>query len=1518
MKYQTIHIEGTILSADILDKIEQSAIAGQKPIDFGTSNNVKDDIANAWADAQSYWSIYQRRIAQLNINQSGVTETRNHWIVPLLGLLGYGLEVQQKGKVVNNKNYHISHRDNTRDKDSESNLGYPVHIMGCNDELDRKRQDSGPRMSPHGLLQEYLNLTEHLYGIVTNGLRLRLLRDSSRLIKLSYIEFDLDRMMQENHYADFAIMYRLLHASRMPVDMESSAESFIELFHQESLESGSRIRDGLSDAVEKCIVDFANGFLSHPENESLRELIRSQILSYDDFYHYQLRLIYRLLFLMVIEERDLVFPKDADRKKRDIYYNYYSINRLRKLAGKRYLADAKYKDYWISLKNTFKLFENTKYGKPLGIKPLAGELFGWHALGELTECAIDNSVIITCLSDLSIFTNPVNNQTMRVNYGALNVEEFGSVYEGLLEYDPVIDDYRTYMKFSFEAGNKRSSSGSHYTPDELVQPLIKHSLEYVIEDKLKEAKEIHNSNPDKILKHLQEEKLLSITVCDVACGSGHILLNAARRIATELALVRTGEEQPSPKAFRAAIRDVICNCIYGVDLNPLAVELCKVALWLEAHNPNEPLNFLDHHIKCGNAIVGLAHKEELERGIANEAFKKLPGDDKGIISELSKRNKKEIKNRTSGYRIFNFEYSLGRNLQKALQKFNNVTSMPEKTPPQIEAKTEAYKALQDDLAIHDLQAIADIQVAQFFIPKTEENKQKIITDEKYFRLLAGENTLQGQAVAQAQTVAFRKRFFHWFLEFPEIMNNGGFDCILGNPPFLGGMKLSTNYGPNFLNFIHCNYFPAKGTCDLAGYFFRRVFSIIKKQGFQGLISTNTIAQGDTRESSLVIIEKENGSINFAIRSTKWPGLAAVEVALLTIYKGDWNRELYLDNKPVSQITTYLDDTDFLGEPYKLNQNDNRSFIGSYVLGKGFILTPEKTQDLINRNPKNHDVLFPYLNGDDLNSSITQSTNRWVIYFGDWPLKRDKLIPAWGNATDKEKTEYLRSGKVPLDYTNPVASDYPECLDIIERLVKPERDLLWGKGNATADDRAKRWWQFARQTINLYSTISPLKKTLTMPRVTKYCIPTFSSTGIVASEQVVVFAFDKYSQYCLLSNTFHTEWAWKNCSTMGGVGLRYSPTDAFQTYTFPQEMTEHKESQIEQIGKEYYEYRCRLMVDLQLGLTKTYNQFHNKNLCKLEGFIEIRGKTIYVSAKNILIDGKKAKNNDLEKYLSKDTVVLWNHLHKDEIENTIYFNEAVDRISKLRDLHKQMDEAVLEAYGWHVPSEAGPAINLAHDFYEVDYLPENDRTRYTISPEARKEILKRLLLLNHKTYDQEVAQGLHDKKSKKKKKATKKVVKEKADAISTIILPETPRESIDGDSYAIEFIANLLLNKGGTQGIDGLVTAYTQVWRQDIMRENIPEGLGYILPAWSNSFKTQQHPSGSMIDILVEMAKNKTISIDKDLNVKLNVNPFDLPDNVWIKTDAKLCQVVADNIPELLRSIIPNMQKIITEVKKLVA
>jgi len=1242
MKFPSIRIDGNILSSDILDKIEQGDILYQLPKDFGfdPKAKVKDEIARAWADAQSQWKIYKSRIETLKETETGTSETRRLWIIPLLTFLGYELE-SSKAEIVNGKSYAISHR--------VQNLGgFPVHIMGNNDSLDKRRTDSGPRMSPHSLVQEYINLTENLYAIVSNGFLLRLIRDSSRLVKLSYIEFDLALMMDDELYSDFAVMYRLIHRSRMPVSVEKGSESIIEQYHLDALESGSRIREGLSKAVKESIQILGKGFLNDPVNVKLRELIESGGLESTKYHRLLLRVIYRILFLFVIEERGLVFPDKVTAKIKDIYYKYYSLNSLRKLCEKKYYTNLKFNNYWIQAKNTFKLFEDERYGKALDIKPLAGDLFEYNAIDILNECDLDNEIFMQCFRKLSIFRNEDTKSTIRINYAALNVEEFGSIYEGLLEFKPSISKLVGKWEYNLIKGSERSSSGSHYTPDELVKPLIKHSLDYIIEDKLK--------GTDK------EKALLSIKVCDVACGSGHILLNAARRIAFELAIIREKAEQPSPGTLRIAMRDVIKSCIYGVDKNELAVELCKIALWLESHNPGEPLSFLDHRIRCGDSIVGLAHKEELERGIATEAFKELPGDNKAIAAELRKQNSVEVKNRNQV--SLQFKENIEGNVIDFSGKISEISELPEHTPQEVKAKGDKYKEFKKNAALWRLKVLADIQVAQFFLPKT--NKRLFITDEKYFEYLNSGIMPQGEAVGAAMGSSAENNFFHWFLEFPEIFGKGGFDCILGNPPFLGGQAISGEFGLHYLSYLK-KVFNTSGSCDLVTYFFINIYKLIKPERFMSLIATNTISQGVTRESGLDKIVAEKGSINFAIKSMKWPGQAAVIIALVCIYKGKWKENFTLNFELVDYISTFLDSSEYNLPPYSIHENSLKSFMGSTVFGSGFFIRDSEAKALLDLEEKNKEVLFPIINGEDFLNNVDQTPSRWVINFFDWELSK--------------------------------ASSFTSCFKIVEERVLPQR---LGQNIKSAKEL---WWRFHRLGKDLFEAKTSLSRVLVTAITSKTVAFAFNPTNYVFSNAVIVFAFDKYRYFCLLQNTLHNIWAWKYASTLK-TDLRYTPSDVFETYPFPQNLSDDTEELLEQIGEEYHEFRRELMLNLQLGLTKTYNLFHTKGLT---------------------IDNPHLKKANLQ----------------------IPIEDALSDIYKLRRLHKQMDEAVLQAYGW-------TDIELKHEFYEVDYLPENDRVRYTIHPDTRKEILKRLLELNHKIHEEEVKAGLWDKKAKKtdKKKEVK--------------------------------------------------------------------------------------------------------------------------------------------------------------------
>ena len=324
-----------------------------------------------------------------------------------------------------------------------------------------------------------------------------------------------------------------------------------------------------------------------------------------------------------------------------------------------------------------------------------------------------------------------------MNYAALNVEEFGSVYEGLLEYEPEFTGEGHELHFGFRQGDDRATTGSHYTPDDLVQPLIRHSLDHLIAERLRA------DDP--------EAALLELRVADIACGSGHILLAAARRIATELAVVRTGEEQPSPPAYRAALRDTIRRCIYGVDLNPLAVELCKVALWLEAHIPGQPLNFLDHHVKCGNAIVGFARREELGQGVPTAAFKTLPGDDKEVAAAFRRKNKGDLQHQTQA--SLDFTPELRGHLEAILEAWQSLSALPEQTPAQIDAKKERFAAFSQGEHAGLLRAIADIPVAQFYIPMVPGNEAKLVTDGEFRGYWRGQLAPQGQGADAARVLS---------------------------------------------------------------------------------------------------------------------------------------------------------------------------------------------------------------------------------------------------------------------------------------------------------------------------------------------------------------------------------------------------------------------------------------------------------------------------------------------------------------------------------------------------------------------------------------------------------------------------------------------------------------------------------------------------------------------------------------------------------------------------------------------
>jgi hypothetical protein len=1282
MNYPGITILGSIVSGETIEKIRSEEIKYQQSADFGFDKTVRlrEEIGTSWAAVRAHWTAFKIRRDRLKESDTGASETRASWVMPLMRELGYDLRYNSTAEIAaNGKSYHINHRDAERKE-------FPVHIVGINQKLDIPTEHG--RFSPHSLVQEYLNNTDHLFAIVTNGQFLRLLRDANRLIKLAYLEFNLEKILEEELYSDFALLFRLLHASRMPKDRESGEDSYIEYYHQESLASGSRFRNRLSDAMEGSLTDLANGFLSHPENETLREAVQSGRITPYNYFQYQLRLVYRILFLFVTEERNLVYTTNGEELKqnRRIYLKYYSMERLRRLVLRLNYIDKQKYDLWEGLKSTFRLFEDGFYGQKLGIKPLGHGIFSSDAIGILKDCRLDNETLLKVIKNLTIFENEQKIK-VHVNYGDLDVEEFGSVYEGLLEFEASFTQVKGMPVFVFVQGHERSHTGSHYTPEELVKPLIKHSLDYLIDDKLKEKD--------------REKALLSLKICDVACGSGHILLSAARRVATELARVRTGEDQPSPFSFRKAIRDVIVYCIYGVDKNPLAVELCKVALWLESHNPGEPLNFLDNHIKCGDSIVGLAHREELENGIATEAFKALAGDDKEVAQALAKQNRKEraeYEAKTAQLKA-DFDKTIEDGVQDSMVEYRKFSSMPETTPEEITAKGKTYKKFLAGKGRSFLKAMADLQVAQFFISKTIENKEKLITDTDYRQMLRGWLGWQDRRVALANSVSSERRFFHWFLEFPEVFNQGGFDCILGNPPYLGNVELNRSTSSTYLNQIKFSFFGIKDKADLITYFVRRVFQCLNNNGFLSLITTNTITQGDTRLGSLDYIIQNGGKINYGLKSIRWPGKANVWVSIFSISKRANIQISYIGNKIVPKISSKLDPLDIdetFINPFTLAENKNICFRGSMPSSNGFYVSESNIKNITNQTKA---YIFKIISGQELYSNHEFESFRLIINLNDIA---EESIP-----------ESLAKLIAPIKF---------ERQQKFEEAKNDNRDLQRTK-NLLAN-----YWKFEYYPSEIY--LGKCRSVLALTRVSKTHAPQFIPKDILVTDSIVLFNTENYSFYSIIQSELHCIWAWSNCSTLKS-DRRYTPTDGFETFPFPRNMNCGINEILESIGNNYHEHRKQLMLKMKLGLTKTYNAFHAKKVqgtgLTTQGLKDLDKKTI-------------------EKKFSKEVWNLWNHLHK--TPGTCNFEDAVAGIIILRELHVEMDNAVLEAYGWS-------DIQLRHDFYEVDYLPENDRIRYTIHPDARKEILKRLLELNHKIHEEEVKAGLWEKKGTKQYKQKKK-------------------------------------------------------------------------------------------------------------------------------------------------------------------
>ncbi|MEV4808707.1 Eco57I restriction-modification methylase domain-containing protein [Micromonospora avicenniae] len=786
--FSAVHTIGGLIPADMLVRIaEGKDVSGAKPADYGViaSRSVRDDAERRWDYLKSAWKELRKRLpvapeADAPADPTGLAITQ--WLMPLFAEgLGFGplTPIGAAGITSDDgaKTFPINHRWNQ----------VPIHLAPWNAALDKRPAPAGG-VPPQSMVQELLNRSEaHLWGVLTNGRQLRLLRDSSALATAAYVEFDLEAIFDGELFSEFVLLYRLLHVSRFEV-AEGAAPStcWLEKWRNEAITAGTRALDQLRKGVQDAITALGTGFLRHPDNAALRENVDPQAL-----HNALLRLAYRLLFLFVAEDRDALHHPDADEQARERYAAYFSSARLRAQARQR--RGTTHSDLYQALRIVLDALSDENGRPELGLPGLGGLFDASDADAPLRGLSLSNDYLLTAVRHLSLVRDAGSRRWRSVDYRNLDAEELGSIYESLLELVPKHSAVDRTFELVELAGNTRKTTGSYYTPSSLIDCLLDSALDPVIDDAVKRGEQAATVAGQPEPNEAIVDELLSLTVCDPACGSGHFLVAAARRIAKRVAAFRERNPEPTVDAVRHALHEVVARCIYGVDLNPMAVELAKVSLWMEALEPGKPLSFLDAHIKCGNALIG-ATPTLLKRGIPDEAFMPIEGDDKKFAKALEKQNAQQQANQGS---LFDLDAEAKVANTVFAQDLRRITAAPANTLGDVRRQASAYRTWTASAEYARALYVADAWCAAFMWKKTAAAPPAVT--HAVFRALEDPDAAAAPQATHDEIARLHEQyqFFHWHLEFPEVFDvpehgagvdpatgwNGGFDCLLGNPPW---------------------------------------------------------------------------------------------------------------------------------------------------------------------------------------------------------------------------------------------------------------------------------------------------------------------------------------------------------------------------------------------------------------------------------------------------------------------------------------------------------------------------------------------------------------------------------------------------------------------------------------------------------------------------------------------------------------------------------------------------------------
>ena len=753
-----VRSEGGLLPADVLARISalDRDLGGLSSEDFHLvkGERLGEAIARSWARLQPAWESFSEQLEALPEGDHAVALTRKAWLLPLFSELGFGRLSAQAGLEVAGKKYPVFAEWHNS----------PIHFVGAKMPLDRRTPGAAgaATQSPHSLVQEFLNRSSaHLWGVVSNGLTLRLLRDNLALTRQAYIEFDLAGIFSDEAYEDFALLWMICHQSR--VEATNPEECWLEQWVQAAGRDGTRAMDQLRVGVEEAIEALGQGFLEQAANVDLQEALRDGSLQSIGYYRELLRMVYRLLFLFVAEDRDaLLLPDDGSaerRQARDRFTRFYGTKRIRQLASRR--RGGRAHDLYEQLKLlTDWLHEDGE--ELLALPPLGSALWDPSTTSHLSGSRLGNEALLRAVRSLAF----ADDGRRPIDFRNLGAEELGSVYESLLELHPEIDRETAGFQLRSAAGNERKQTGSYYTPSSLTASLLETALDPVLEEAAR------SDDP--------EAAILSLTVCDPAAGSGHFLIAAANRIAKRLAAIREQDPEPPPEAVRTALREVVANCIYGVDANPMAVELCKVSLWLEALEPGRPLSFLDHHIVCGNSLLG-AIPQLLAEGIPDAAFTAITGDDKSACTELRRRNKREGKGQTE---LDLFAEADGEQIAELAAKTAELERLGGDSLDAVHEQEARFRDLVSSPEHEQAKLMADLWCAAFVAPKKKGSKG--LTQASLDALArSGPSSLDSDVVDDLAGAVEEYNFLHWHVAFPAIFGyeGGGFSAVLGNPPW---------------------------------------------------------------------------------------------------------------------------------------------------------------------------------------------------------------------------------------------------------------------------------------------------------------------------------------------------------------------------------------------------------------------------------------------------------------------------------------------------------------------------------------------------------------------------------------------------------------------------------------------------------------------------------------------------------------------------------------------------------------